>query len=395
LRAGFPAGLAAAAERIQPTIWTDPSVVNGVLSTLPSGHAVAADVGFPRDQNRVVTVRQFVSGPENRLALIAIERLLDQRSQRARGADEVPGPSYNPLVLYGSPGTGKSHLARGLAAEWQRRRKPSPVVVLTAAEFAGEYAEAVEQRTVDAWRAKLREVDLFVLEDLGQIAAKSLVQTELLHTLDALADRGAVIVVTSRLAPKEMAALAPALQSRLMGGLCVPLAPPSVAARQAILLALAASKRIVLDERMAQTLAQTLEATAPELAGALAQLELLARSERKPLDESIVEQFLATRESAKPPSLQGIASQTARYFTLRVAELKSSSRRRAVVAARDVAMYLARQMTGKSLKQIGEYFGGRDHTTVLHGCRKTENLIESDPTTRLAVLELRRGLAAG
>jgi len=380
--------------------------VNGVLSTLSSGPAVATDVGFPRDQNRVVTLRRFVSGPENLLALTAIERLLEQGLRRTRGAgraaasktdnaEATPDMSYSPLALYGPSGVGKSHLARGLAAEWLRRRKQSRAVCLTAAEFAGGYAEAVEQRSVEAWREELRCADLLVLEDLGQIAAKPVVQSELLHTLDALADRRATVVVTSRLAPKDTAALAPALRSRLTGGLCVPLAPPGAAARQAILSALAATKRLPLDESLARTLAQALEVTAPELAGALAQLELLAHSERSPLDAQLVEQYLATRERPKPPSLPGIASQTARYFTLRVAELKSSSRRRAVVAARDVAMYLARQMTGKSLKQIGEYFGGRDHTTVLHGCRKTENLIQSDPTTRLAVVELRRGLAAG
>ena len=351
----------------------------------------------------MVAVRQFISGAENRLALAAIERVLEQGGKHARQAATVqihdagvaPGVPYNPLVLYGPPGTGKSHLARSLAAEWLRRRKQSRIVCLTAAEFAGKYAEALEGRNVDAWRDAVRGADLLVLDDLGQIAAKPVVQEELLHTLDALADREATVVVTSRLAPKQIATLLPALESRLTGGLCVPLAPPSIAARQAILLALAASKGLPLGEPVARILAQALEVTAPELAGALAQLDLVTRSERAPLDASAVESYLATRDTPKEPSLQGIASQTARYFTLRVAELKSSSRRRTVVAARDVAMYLARNLTRKSLKQIGEFFGGRDHTTVLHGCRKTESLIESDPSTRLAVLELRRGLTAG
>jgi len=298
--------------------------------------------------------------------------------------------------LYGLPGSGKSHLAQDLAKQWLRRRKHARVVCLSAAELAEQYVEALEEHAIDAWRVRLRGAELLILEDLGQIAAKPLVQGELLHALDALADRHATVLVTSRVAPAEMTTLVPGLQSRLSGGLCVPLAAPGEAARQEIVRQLAAARRLALDERAMRRLAQALTATAPELAGALAQLELFARSlPAATIGEAVVEQYLASRETPKQPSLQGIASQTARYFALKVVELKSSSRCRAVVVARDVAMYLARQMTGKSLKQIGEFFGGRDHTTVLHGCRKTESLIQSDPGTQLAVFELRRGLAAG
>ncbi|HEV7222090.1 MAG TPA: DnaA/Hda family protein [Pirellulales bacterium] len=383
--------------------------MNGVLSILASGSGVADEVGFSRDQDRdaaarvaappIITVRQFVAGPENRLALTAIERLLE-RGLLERGA------SYSPLVLYGPPGCGKTHLARDLAQQWPRRHKRARVVCLSAAELAEQYVEALEEHAIDGWRARLRGADLLVLEDLGQIAAKPLVQGELLHVLDALADREASVLVTSRLAPAEMTTLAPGLQSRLSGGLCAPLTAPGVLARQEILRQLAATRRLVIDERTMRKLAEALAVTAPELAGALAQLELFARAQppatlgesairESAIRESVVERYLASRETPKQPSLQGIASHTARYFALKVAELKSPSRRRAVVVARDVAMYLARQMTGKSLKQIGEFFGGRDHTTVLHGCRKTEGLIQSDPGTQLAVLELRRGLAAG
>jgi chromosomal replication initiator protein len=362
-------------------------------------------------------LRQFIAGPENHLALVAVQRVLKQGVGRAAAdrvaadkaaidkgrADDGASPStherplqeralFSPLVLYGPSGTGKSHLVRGLAKQWLERRKQARVVCLTAAEFAGQYAEKIDNRTIDVWRKQLRQAELFVLEDLGQLAGKLSAQQELLHALDALEQRDAAVVVTSRWAPAEMSTLAAGLQSRLESGLCVPLSLPGAEARHAIVCELAAAQRLKLSDQAARALSDALPVTAPELAGALAQLELESRSEQTALDEALIRKYLASRQSRRQPSLQAIASQTARYYALRVTDLKSSSRRRAVVAARDTAMYLARQMTAKSLKQIGDYFGGRDHTTVLHGCRKTEHLLQSDPGARLAVLELRRGL---
>jgi chromosomal replication initiator protein len=243
-----------------------------------------------------------------------------------------------------------------------------------------------------------------VLEDVGQLVTRGAAQAELVQTLDALADCGAVVVVTSRVAPSELAGLTPRLRSRLAAGLALGLAPPGAEARAAIVEQLAGLRDLTVSKTAARLLADALAVGVPELTGALAQLEQRAALISMPgrasnsnrcIDDSLVRHYLAERETPCKASLQGITARTARYFSLRVADLQSPSRRRAVVVPRNVAMYLARQLTGKSLKQIGDYFGGRDHTTVLHGCRKTEDLIQSDPSTRHAVVELRQGLAMG
>ncbi len=328
----------------------------------------------------------FLAGPENRLVEVAVRSVINE-----------PDTSYNPLVLYGPSGTGKSHVARGLANAWKARNRRRRVVCSTATDFAQELADAIESQAVDDFRTKYRGASLLVFEDLGQLTAgksgKLSAQEELIHTLDALLAEDRWVVVTASAAPAELPGLLPGLQSRLTAGLAIPLAPPGPAARRAILEQLAAVKNVDLPEPVAQLLAEGLAGTAPELAGALLQLAAPAGFDGEPIDLESAKEYLSDRNgNGKQPTMHEIALATARHFKLRLSELRSSLRRRALVTARGVAVYLARNTGGKSLQEIGRYFGGRDHSTVLHSCRKIEELSASDPAIHEALVRLRKEL---
>jgi chromosomal replication initiator protein len=352
-------------------------MVDGVVGIPLEGRTV----DFTAEQGGAIPPCHFFAGPENRLVEVAVRSVVEQQPN-----------GYNPLVLYGPSGTGKSHLVQGLAAAWKARDRRQRVVCTTAVDFARELAEAIESQGVDEFRERHRGAALLVVEDLGLLptrkSGKLNAQEELLHTLDTLTADGRWVVVTASAAPAALPDILPALQSRLTAGLVIPLAPPGVEARLAILQQIAAARSISLPEPVARVLAEGIAGTAPELAGSLLELAMSVDMQTEDLDDEATRDFVADRCRAPLPTLHDIALATARHFSLRLSDLRSPARHRALVVARGVAVYLARQMTRESLQQIGQYFGGRDHTTVLHSCCKTEGLLATDPAVREAVERL-------
>jgi chromosomal replication initiator protein len=361
-----------------------PAVVNGILSIPLGGRSTASGSNGSAQASSAHGLREFVTGAENRLAVVALGPYLERAAT-----------DFSPLVLYGPRGVGKSHLARGLADWWHQRHGTSSVNCLGGSEFAQRYAAAVQQHRLEAWRSELAESALLVLDDVGQLAGKRPAQQELAQLLDELADRQALVVVTARGLPNHSAVLLPALRSRLSAGLSVPLSLPGPATRRAILERLAAARGISLSRRTIQGLADGLAAGVPALAAALAELERLSRETGQAIDDRGVQKLVRQSAGDKAPSVRQIASLTAKYFGLTIADLKSPKRRQPLVAGRAVAMYLARQLIGSSFERIGTYFGNRDHTTVLHSCRRVENLLARDRATRQAVSDLKRLLHAG
>jgi chromosomal replication initiator protein len=373
-----------------PRLWVTVSsegnldqVNNGVTDIQLLGRPIPSKSRTARRRKSAVALRHFTAGPENPLIATTVEAILEQTIA-----------NFNPLVLCGPSGSGKSHLALGILGEWKTRQPHEVTLSITAADFAREFHEAIETKMVAEFRTPFRDVSLLVVEDLHNLLKKSAAQQELLLTIDVLVASGMQVVLTSRAIPDDLTGFPPRLKARLVGGLVLSLAIPGVKARTVIIRRLAKLRRMLLSENALACLAEGLAAPVPIMLGALVRLQAAHDFSEKEIDAASVREYLNQHHPGREPSIHDIALLTAEHYSLKLSELRSASRRRTIATPRSVAMYLARKLTGNSLQQIGRYFGGRDHTTVSYGCRQTERRLRTEPAVRQAVQQLTELLVA-
>ena len=339
----------------------------------------------------------FFVGPENPLVEVVVRAVLEEDTTKEKGevASKETALRYNPIVLFGPSGTGKSHLAFGLAAAYRQRYPRRKIATATGIDFARELTDAIDSQATDEFRRRWRTARLIVLDDITRLAGKETAQQELIQTLDHATRANTPVLVTASQPASRWSGILPTLQSRFAAGLGVALMPPQRATRLAILHKLAADRGLAVSEEVLELLAGGLQQGTRELIGAVTQLMVRRDTEGVPIDKQAVKALLEEAHGGPELSIDKIAKVTARAFSIRLAQLKSTSRRREIVTARNVAMFLARQLTDNSLERIGQYFGGRDHTTVQHGCQKVTDSLKSDPLIEEAVDRIRSQLQRG
>ena len=330
-----------------------------------------------------LTFAQFVAVPENRPALLAVRQVVDcLAAGRTRRA-------INPLYLHGAPGTGKTHLVSALIEKATYLAPDLVVAHLSAAEL-GRPAAASEEADGEETQAHpdAREIDLFIVEDLQFLPGRA--GETFRQRFDELRSRQVQMVLTASVGPCELA-LPARLCSRLASGLVVGLEPLAMASRLALLEDKARRRQLTVGREILAWLAEHLTGGGRSLDGALVKLEVLSRSQS--LELAAVKRHFEDQAEAGRPTLERIVQRVGGHFRVAPGQLQSSHRGRKVLLPRQVSMYLARQLTGLSLEQIGAYFGGRDHSTVLHACRKMEQALSRDPVLSGTIRQLRSDLA--
>jgi chromosomal replication initiator protein len=320
----------------------------------------------------------FIVGPENRLLAPIIQRLLDGQDLAAAAV------LFNPLALIGPSGSGKSHLVQGLVRHWRRRLAAEEIAYFTAADLARDYQSAHAEERLPKWRSSLRDLKLLVVEGLERLRRGAAVGRELRQAIDAVIDRGGMVVVTADREPATLTNLDVALRDRLAAGLSVRLANPGPDARRAILSQAARARGTSLCGDLLNQLAQ------PDASAAAQVIELLDRPHGNEESESTP----MVADAGEQDALKNILAVAARYFGVTQAALVGPSRRKSLVAARNTVVYLARRLTPLSYGLIGRGLGGRDHTTIMHAQTRMSDAMTQDPASQLAVEELERILRA-
>jgi chromosomal replication initiator protein len=334
-----------------------------------------------------LTFDQFVIGASNRLAHAA-----------ALAVAEQPGQTYNPLFLYGPPGLGKTHLLHAIANYIRAHGGGLRVRSTTAERFTNEFVAALQTRNVEEFKARFRDTDVLLIDDVQFLQRKAKTEEEFFHTFNALHETGSQLVLTCDRLPADMAALEARLLERFGSGLVAELKPPDLATRLTILRKRVQHDGIELDDEGAlHAIAHRITSNARALEGALIRVVAYHSLTGRPIDVDLANEVLAglypnAQPTREPLTVERVQQLTCEAFSISREELLSSGRSGRVAWPRQVAMYLARQHTGETLPAIGRQFGGRTHTTVMYACRKAGERIAKDSAAQAAVRDLERRL---
>jgi len=315
------------------------------------------------------TFDNFVEGKSNQLAKAASLQVV-----------ENPAGSYNPLFLYGGVGLGKTHLMHAVGNQILHNNPTARIVYLHSERFVSHMIKALQHNTIDEFKQFYRSLDVLLIDDIQFFAGKERSQEEFFHTFNALLEGGRQIILTCDRYPKEIDGLEERLKSRFGWGLPVCIEPPELETRVAILHKKAEEFGIDLPNEVAFFVAKRIRSNIRELEGSLRRIMATAKFTGKPINlefaKDTLRDLIALHD--RLVTIENIQKTVAEYFKIRISDLHSNSRSRSITRPRQVAMALSKELTNHSLPEIGSAFGGRDHTTVLHGCRKIAELRESD-----------------
>ncbi len=341
----------------------------------------AENVGAPLDAR--LTFENFIVGKPNELAFAAARRVAE--------AHAVP---FNPLFLYGGVGLGKTHLMHAIAWHIRETRPDRRVIYLSAEKFMYQFIRALRYKDTVAFKEQFRSVNVLMIDDIQFIAGKESTQDEFFHTFNALVDQNHQIVVSADKSPNDLDGIEERMKSRLGWGLVADIHPTTYELRLGILQAKAEQLDVDVPQKVIEFLAHKIVSNGRELEGALNKLKHHSLFVHQPISVEFAQQALhdVLRPNERRVTIEEIQKQVAAHFKIRFSEMHSSRRARAVARPRQVAMYLAKQLTTRSLPEIGRQFGGRDHTTVMHAVRKIEELRAADMSFAEDVELLRRML---
>ena len=355
-------------------------------SPRPAPRASAPDPGpaiIASRLNPAFNFQSFVEGKSNQLARAAASQV-----------GENPGTSYNPLFIYGGVGLGKTHLMHAVGNAMVARKPNARVAYVHSERFVGDMVRGLQHNKISEFKRSYRSLDALLIDDIQFFAGKERSQEEFFHTFNALLEGQRQIVLTCDRYPKEVVGLEERLKSRFGWGLTVAIEPPELETSVAILMSKAEAEGVALPEQVAFFIAKRIRSNVRELEGALRRVIANSKFTGRPIDlefaKEALRDLLALQE--RLVSIENIQKTVAEYYKIRVGDLLSKKRSRSIARPRQVAMALAKELTNHSLPEIGDAFGGRDHTTVLHACRRIKALRETEKRVDEDYLNLLRTL---